>query len=149
MKSPSVYGGGIGSPGFQTPLYNVSGEFSQHHQEGLPSTSPIMSKTPIYTYNINPSISTPIQMGQSSPMYINANTSSFYRGSQSSYSNVPGRSPGYHQVSNSPNYSSSNRSHSPDYNSSMRSSGRYGNSPNYTPNQADNNKEFKNEEDQE
>jgi len=58
------------------------------------------------------------------------------------------RSPSYFHLgsSSSPNYSSL-RSQSPDYNSPMGSSGRYGNSPNYSPSPMDQNRgPFKDEE---
>ena len=82
--------------------------------------------------------------------------SPLYNVGQSSYhlnnANRPSsqmRSPSYiYQNSNSssPNYSSL-QSRSPDYNSPMGSSGRYGNSPNYSPSPMDQHRnQYKNED---
>lgn len=112
----------------------------------------MMAKTPIL---MNPS-STPILGGalgglsSMSPYYIG--NSSYHGGStiRPGMKQSDIRSPSYiyqGSASNSPNYSSL-RSHSPDYNSPMNSSGRYGNSPNYSPSPMEQNRNyFKNEED--
>ena len=97
---------------------------------------------------------TPLPFGQMSntPM-MGQSTSPLYYGTSMSMNRIGNssyiRSPHYNMASNigatnSPNYSSSARSHSPDYNSP--GSGRYGNSPSYgqTP-PADSNRPFKDE----
>lgn len=148
----SLYGRGAISPRFNTPIYEHSQrEFSEHNRmEEYPASSP-MPRTP---FVLNASGTPILQGGLSamSPIYYPGNTSfhnnSIHRPTSAfrspSYQNYQG------SASSSPNYSSL-KSHSPDYNSpmgSMGSSGRYGNSPNYSPSPMDQNRGefFKNEE---
>lgn len=104
-----------------------------------------MPRTPLL---LNPS-TTPIIGGLSnmSPLYNPGNTS--FHGNSIHRPSSQARSPNYYyqsSASSSPNYSSF-RSHSPDYNSPMASSGRYGNSPNYSLSPMDQNRGyFKDEE---
>lgn len=141
----SYYGGGGMSPGFNTPSYPAYAsqrEFSEHNRlEELPASSPML-KTPLL---VNPS--TPILqsggLSSMSPLYGISSQSIHQRSSHV-------RSPHYiyqgGSVSSSPNYSSL-RSQSPDYNSPIGSSGRYGNSPNYSPSPMEQNRGyFKDEE---
>lgn len=142
----SYYGGGGMSPGFQTPNYYTSQrEFSEHNRfDELRASSP-MPMTPLL---LNPS-TTPLIGGLSnmSPLYNPGNTS--FHGNSIHRPSSQARSPNYYyqsSASSSPNYSSF-RSHSPDYNSPMASSGRYGNSPNYSISPMDQNRGyFKDEE---
>ena len=158
MRNPgmsSYYGGGGTSPGFQTPNYWPSHrEFSEHNRyDEVPGTSPL-PRTPIL---INPS-NTPLLgaglgggLSTMSPLYTPigmSGSASFHNNSvhQRPSSNI--RSPSYlyqGSGSSSPNYSSLH-SHSPGYNSPMGSSGRYGNSPNYSPSPMDPNRMFKEED---
>lgn len=140
-----------GSPAFMTPSYEPSQrEFSEHNRmDEYPASSPMMPRTPLL---FNPSGTPILQGGLSamSPIYNPGSTS--FHGNSIHRPTSALRSPSYHyqgSVSSSPNYSSL-KSHSPDYNSpmgSMGSSGRYGNSPNYSPSPMNPNQEFfKNEE---
>ncbi len=154
----SYYGGGGTSPGFQTPAYwPASGrEFSEHNRfDELPGNASPLSRTPILMNASN----TPLLVGSGlggglstmSPLYTPlgvVGSASFHNNSthQRLSSNV--RSPSYlyqGSGSSSPNYSSLH-SHSPDYNSPLASSGRYNNSPNYSPSPMDQNRLFKDEE---
>jgi DNA-directed RNA polymerase II subunit RPB1 len=140
----SYYGGGGTSPYFQTPIYLPSSrEFSEHNRiDELPASSP-MPKTPML---LNPS-NTPLIAGglsSMSPLYNPGNTS--FHGNSIHRPSSQMRSPSYlyqgsASVNSSPNYSSL-RSHSPDYNSPMGSSGRYGNSPNYSLSPMDQNRGY-------
>jgi hypothetical protein len=131
----SYYGGGGMSPSFGTPIYKYSQrEFSERQMDDLPANSPLPSQTPL---NFNPS-STPLG-GYSgmSPLYNVGQTS--YHNSSLNRPSSQIRSPSYiyqNSGSSSPNYSSL-QSRSPDYNSPGASSGRYGNSPNYSPSPMD------------
>jgi hypothetical protein len=132
----SYYGGA--SPSFGTPIYKYSQrEFSERQGEDLPASSPLPSQTPL-VFNAS---STPLVGGYSnmSPLYHFGQTS-FHNNSLRPSSQM--RSPSYlyqNSGSSSPNYSSL-QSRSPDYNSPMQSSGRYGNSPNYSPSPMDPNR---------
>jgi hypothetical protein len=104
----------------------------------MPSSSPNPMQTPLH---FNPS-NTPLMgnLSSMSPVYNPGNTS-FHNSLHRPTSQL--RSPSHiYQASSSPNYSSL-RSHSPEYNSplgSIGSSGRFGNSPNYTPSPMDQNR---------
>lgn len=148
-KSPYM-GGGM-SPSFQTPiypsLYNSQREFSEHnpHQD-LPVSSPLLKTPLILNYSNTPILQH--GLNTMSPIYNPGNTS--YHGNSMHRPSSQIRSPSYVYQggvsSSSPNYSSL-RSQSPDYNSPMGSSGRYGNSPNYSPSPMEQNqKYFKDEE---
>lgn len=140
------------SPGFQTPIYPAfyasQREFSEHNRtEEMAASSPML-KTPLL---MNPSSTPIIQQGglsSMSPLYNPGNTS--FHGNSIHRPSSQMRSPSYiyqgGSVSNSPNYSSF-RSQSPDYNSPMGSSGRYGNSPNYSPSPMEQNRGYFKDED--
>jgi hypothetical protein len=105
----------------------------------------MVAQTPLA---FNPASSTPILgiYSNMSPLYNPGNTS-FHGNSINRPASSQMRSPSYlYQASSSSPIYSSLRSHSPDYNSPMGSSGRYGNSPNYSPSPMDQNRVFKNEE---
>lgn len=111
----------------------------------MPANSPMVAQTPLA---FNPASNTPILgiYSNASPLYNPGNTS-FHGNSINRPSSSQMRSPSYlyHASSSSPIYSSY-RSHSPDYNSPIGSSGHYGNSPIYSPSPMDQNRGFKNEE---
>ena len=139
----SFYGGNM-SPSFRTPMYNYSQrEFSEHQMEDMPAASPGPSQTP-FVYNTS---NTPLLNIQSQSPYYNAGQTSFHNTSLRPSSQI--RSPSYlyqNSASSSPNYSSL-QSRSPDYNSPLGSSGRLGNSPNYSPSPMDPHRgQFKTEE---
>ena len=139
----SRYGGA--SPSFGTPIYKYSQrEFSERQGEDLPANSPLPSQTPL-VFNAS---STPLVGGYSSmsPLY-NYGQTSFHNNSLRPSSQMRSPSYLYQSASSSPNYSSL-QSRSPDYNSPLQSSGRYGNSPNYSPSPMDPNRnnQFKGED---
>lgn len=162
IQTPGVFGRSMhvaNSPGLmysmgsrmKSPLFTPMRSY--HNQEFTQEYQPDMSvmhspgiggQTPLPFNQIS---NTPLIAQSTSPLYGMA--MSVNRIAGSSYI----RSPHYNMASNmgatnSPNYSSSARSHSPDYNSP--GSGRYGNSPSYgqTP-PIDSNRPFKDEEDAE
>lgn len=147
----SYYGGGGASPSFNTPIYYPAShrEFSEHSRfDELPASSPL-PKTPILMNASNtPILGVMGGLSTMSPLYPPAGNTSFHNNSMHRPASSNIRSPSYlyqASVSSSPNYSSL-RSHSPDY-SPMGSSGRYNNSPNYSPSPMNDNRGyFKDEE---
>lgn len=110
------------------------------------ATSPMPGQQTPFIYNAS---NTPL-LGRvtESPFYNSGHTSLHNASNRPSSSQI--RSPSYlyqNSGSSSPNYSSL-QSRSPDYNNSpLGSSGRMGNSPNYSPSPMDPNRQFKAEED--
>ena len=114
--------------------------------DDLPAASPMpMAQQTPFIYNAS---NTPLLGRATESPFYNAGQTSFHPSNRPSSSQI--RSPSYlyqNSASSSPNYSSL-QSRSPDYNSPLGSSGRLGNSPNYSPSPIDPNRgQFKAEED--
>ena len=134
------------SPNFRTPNYSYSTrQFSEHQMDDLPAASPMPIQQTPFIYNAS---NTPLLGRATESPFYNAGPTSFHNPSNRPSSSQI-RSPSYlyqNSASSSPNYSSL-QSRSPDYNSPLGSSGRLGNSPNYSPSPMDPNRgQFKAEE---